>query len=217
MNKSGIYLIKNLTNGKVYIGSSVDILKRWKTHKSLLKSLNHHSRKLQNSWNKHGADKFLFEVIELCDKEFLIEKEQFWINYFDSYNKGYNCTELAQYINFRKGFKHTDESKLKIGQAAKKMWTDDYKKEFSFKKTGKNGKKHSEVTKQKLREINLGKKHTDETKNKISVYSKLKKLSEHHKEALRKSNIGKIVSEETKNKIRQTLKKTRNNTPFNGF
>jgi len=55
--KSGIYQIKNTVNGKRYIGSAVNIKMRFQEHKKSLKK-GTNSKRLQHSWNKHGADSF---------------------------------------------------------------------------------------------------------------------------------------------------------------
>ncbi len=107
--ESGIYIIKNLVNGKVYVGSSVNLHRRWVVHKYRLKANKHHSIKLQNSWNKYGSDAFEFITIQLCKKENLITEEQYWIDWFDSYLIGYNCTPKAANSNF--GAKHSEETK----------------------------------------------------------------------------------------------------------
>ena len=60
---AGIYSIVNQNNGKTYIGSSKNIIRRWGIHKSALKNNRHHCIHLQRSWNKHGPDAFKFEVI----------------------------------------------------------------------------------------------------------------------------------------------------------
>lgn len=113
--QQGIYLIKNITNGKVYVGSAVNIDRRWSEHLTSLKKNKHHSPKLQNSFNKHGADAFEFNVIQFCKKEELIINEQFWMDHFDSYNKGYNCTMKAE---SPLGMKRTPEARLKMSISA---------------------------------------------------------------------------------------------------
>jgi len=59
---SGIYMIENLINHKVYIGQSQDIERRQKDHMRHLKHGNHDNPHLQNAWNKYGADNFRFVV-----------------------------------------------------------------------------------------------------------------------------------------------------------
>lgn len=60
---SGIYEIVNLENGKRYIGSAQNILRRWKHHRFLLANGRHCSRYMQASWKKYGEDKFEFRVL----------------------------------------------------------------------------------------------------------------------------------------------------------
>jgi group I intron endonuclease len=52
----GIYKITNIINSKVYIGESLDIIRRWEEHKVALNNNEHHSYKLQADWNKHGEN-----------------------------------------------------------------------------------------------------------------------------------------------------------------
>ena len=75
----GVYCIKNTITNKVYIGSSLNIKSRLKTHIFSLKNNKHHSLKLQRSYNKYGKDNFLFKILELCDKKELETKEKEWI------------------------------------------------------------------------------------------------------------------------------------------
>ena len=79
---SGIYEIVNLVTGKRYIGSAINIKERWEKHKYRLRNDNHHSIKLQRSWNKHGEDGFEFNILHECDKEQLLFCEQNWIEFY---------------------------------------------------------------------------------------------------------------------------------------
>lgn len=88
----GIYKITNLITGKVYIGQSRDIKARWEKHKSVYKNQENHRYKLYRAMNKYGLQNFLFEVIQECKIDQLNEKEQYWIQFYDSYNNGYNMT-----------------------------------------------------------------------------------------------------------------------------
>lgn len=58
--ESGIYQIKNSINNNIYIGSSVNIRTRFKTHLNLLKKNKHENLKLQNAVNKYGLENFEF-------------------------------------------------------------------------------------------------------------------------------------------------------------
>ena len=93
----GIYKIENKENGKVYIGSSKNIEKRWEAHEVGLKNKRHHNAKLQHAWNKAGGKLPLdYSVLEECSIEDLFVREQHWMDFYNSYSDGYNCTKLSQ-------------------------------------------------------------------------------------------------------------------------
>ena len=133
--KAGIYRIINSSNGKCYVGSSIDINRRRLEHFSALLHNRHVNNHLQNAYNKYGKDSFIFEVIENLEitdniKEDLLEREQFWIdNLRPEYNillvagstLGYHHTEETKQkiSNSTKGVKKSVEHKAKLSQAAK--------------------------------------------------------------------------------------------------
>lgn len=95
LGRSGIYLIRNMINDKVYIGKAKCIYTRMKDHVTRLntrdKDENPH---LINSWHRHGKRNFEYSIIEYLDfnEQLLKERELFWILSYDSLNreKGYN-------------------------------------------------------------------------------------------------------------------------------
>lgn len=88
---TGIYKITNKLTNDCYIGLSVDIEKRWQRHKWAYKQPKNNTH-LYLAMRKYGIENFSFEVIEQCHKEELQDREIYWINYYDSYNHGYNMT-----------------------------------------------------------------------------------------------------------------------------
>ena len=90
----GIYEILNTVNGKRYIGQSVDIYDRWRTHKSALNKGKHTNSHLQASWSLYGEKSFKFSILEECSREALQEREKFYISKYQSYKGkcGYNAT-----------------------------------------------------------------------------------------------------------------------------
>jgi len=214
--KSGIYQIKNLVNGHIYVGSAVDFRKRWSVHKCYLNKNKHHSPHLQNAWNLYGSEKFEFTELEVVsDVDILLEREQFYI---DTLQPEYNVLSIA---GNSLGYKHTEESIVKMSQ------------QLQGKMSGKNhpmwgkrgvgtpmyGKHHTEDTKKQIAQSNIGKnagennawygKHlSEEHKQKLSSAKKGKKLSEGHKRKLSENHadfkgeksplFGKKMSEETK-------------------
>lgn len=92
---TGIYKITNTINGKCYIGQSTDLANRIQKHiKTLINGTNCNEH-LQNAYDKYGTGNFTIEIIEECDKEYLDEREIFWIDFYKSYDKnyGYNKTK----------------------------------------------------------------------------------------------------------------------------
>lgn len=87
----GIYKITNIQNNKYYIGQSVNIINRWYTH--YLKPISDFDKLLR----KLGIDNFNFEIIERCPINKLNEREKYWIEYYDSFNNGYNQTKGGDY------------------------------------------------------------------------------------------------------------------------
>jgi len=89
--KIGIYIIRNLENGKVYIGQSTDLMRRLREHKRMLKKGEHPNTLLQRSYNAHDG-RFSFKVLEECPESLLDEREVYWISHFDAMDRehGYN-------------------------------------------------------------------------------------------------------------------------------
>lgn len=141
LNQSGIYKITNKTNNKIYIGSSKNIRKRWKAHRNLLRSGKHYNEYLMAAYNKYGSENFIWETIEFTNISNLQDREQYWINFFESYNreKGYNLCPKA-YSSL--GIKHTDESRRNMSlshlgnkhslESRKKISESQYKTVYQF-------------------------------------------------------------------------------------
>ena len=86
---SGIYKITCVPTQKIYIGQSRSIYKRWHQHVYTLNSKQHRNSYLQRAWNKYGQDSFKFEVIDKCNIDTLDDKEQYYIQKFNSMDKDY--------------------------------------------------------------------------------------------------------------------------------
>ena len=86
----GIYKIENLITHECYIGQSKFIERRWREHKSAYRLNN--TNKFYLAIQRYGLENFSFEVIEECAQEELDEREIYWIDYFNSYEKGYNSS-----------------------------------------------------------------------------------------------------------------------------
>lgn len=115
---SGIYTIRNTKNGKVYVGSSMNVRSRWYFHKNDLRKNKHHSLLLQRAWNKDGEDSFRFSIVEECDCSQLLAVEQSWIDRLNCADKRYGYNRSPSAGNTA-GIKRTEEFKKKISDAKK--------------------------------------------------------------------------------------------------
>lgn len=92
----GIYKFTNKQNGKSYIGQSVDISQRIKDHEQRAfnnyPSNKEYEKSFYRALRKYGINNFDFEILELCDKNKLNEREKYYIELYDSYKNGYNET-----------------------------------------------------------------------------------------------------------------------------
>lgn len=121
--KSGIYLITNTVNQKVYVGSTKDFKVRWRGHRSMLNRNCHFSSHLQSAWNKYGADNFTFTIIEYMDisiysDQEILDKETYYIAQYKSADRqfGYNSKEIA---DSSVGIKWSEEARKKFSEYRK--------------------------------------------------------------------------------------------------
>ena len=90
----GIYKITGIDSKMVYIGQSVDIGDRFKQHiKAALGATPASANKLYTQMKKEKVENFTFEVLELCSRADLNEREKYWIGYFQSDVYGLNSTK----------------------------------------------------------------------------------------------------------------------------
>lgn len=109
----GIYEIVNIINNKRYIGLSTNVYNRWKQHVNALESNTHHNAHLQSAWNKYPKDSFRFNIVERCEKEELVDREIYWIAFYDSFRNGYNDTIGGEGVH---GYIMSDQQKQQISK-----------------------------------------------------------------------------------------------------
>ena len=88
----GIYKITN-PDGECYIGSSKDIKQRIAFHKS-----SPYGAKLKDSHTKHGIENHKFEIILECDYSELLLNEKYYINIYNSIEKGLNTSPIINTV-----------------------------------------------------------------------------------------------------------------------
>lgn len=92
---TGIYKIENKINGHIYIGQAVDIKSRWRIHiySSFHEKHKDYNDVIHRAIRKYGKENFSFEILEEYSRDMLNNKEQYWIEYYDSYYNGYNASK----------------------------------------------------------------------------------------------------------------------------
>lgn len=235
MNKvKGIYKITS-PSGKVYIGQSVDINKRWKIYKGMHCKV---QPALYNSFIKYGTDKHFYEVIH----ELPGDATQSVLNcyeqlYMDQYRAC--CIDLlnireagsigklpletrTKMSKSRMGRVVSEETRVKISIGhigKKKPKSKEHIEKVRMAVTGKKRPKEAiEATASKKR----GKKLNTEQKKRLSdahigqvAWNKGIKMSNEFREKLRAANIGKKLSTESIKK-REETKRLKGNSGFSG-
>ena len=151
MSKMGIYAITHIESGKQYIGSSLNIERRFRQHRYDLKNKTHQNRKVQNAWNKYGQDAFRFHILDYVeDENELLTWEQQWV---DSISPFYNIRKKVDTNRGRKG--HIPWNKgLKIPYKSRPPRTKEWKEQHALTMTGRHV---SSTTKDKMSASHKGK------------------------------------------------------------
>ena len=153
----GIYSIISPV-GKIYIGQSTDVCRRWKQYK------NQHFKKqykLYYSIKKYGYENHTFNLVEECKEQHLNERERFWQEHYNVLEKGLNLA-LTETTEKRK--KHSEETKIKIREAQKgKILTKEHKKKLSEAR-----KKLPDIVKKANGYANKGRVVPEDVRTKIS-------------------------------------------------
>lgn len=184
---TGIYQIQSIRKPeRIYIGSSLHILKRKAEHFRKLRNNQHHSNKLQRHYKKYGKSDLKFSILLCCNKEDLIKTEQYFMDCYKPYFNNWIIADRPI------GHKWTKEQKLKI----------------SAQRKGRPGVSHSEESKNKMSLARIGNKNcvgrilSEETKMKIRKSLIGRKLSEERIQKIKNRQI----SEETRRRMSEMRK-----------
>src|SRR5687767_396383 len=118
---SGVYQIRCIPTGKIYIGSAINLRDRWYRHRKSLSRGTHRNRYLQNAWDKYGNQSFEFEILEYVDVSHLLLAEQKWIDNTSCTDRtiGFNLYNIAgslgqSFAQTWEGFIDPDNNELTI-------------------------------------------------------------------------------------------------------
>ena len=100
---AGILQVKNTANGKILLGSSLNLEGPLNRHRFMLKIGSHTNKALQKDWDEFGSEKFVFEILEEVKrkddpnfnlKDELTLLEMIWLEKLQPFGeRGYNVNE----------------------------------------------------------------------------------------------------------------------------
>lgn len=85
-NRAGIYRWVNLITGKTYIGSSGNLSDRFEKYFNINFLTNEglkNNSKIYRSLIKNGYSNFKLEILEYCEVDILLEREQYYLDRFN--------------------------------------------------------------------------------------------------------------------------------------
>lgn len=183
-----IYKIKNVINGDFYIGSTQNLVKRYYTHLHDIRINKNRCVKLVRAVNKYKEENFIFEIIEKCNIDNLLAREQY---YLDTLNPKYNVAKIA---GSNLGIKRTEEVKLKKSIIQKENWNkEDYRKNHleHLSKNWKKGSNHkmAKLTEDVVKEVKIKLKEGFNSKE----ISKCLSVSQHSVKDIKRNKTWKHV------------------------
>lgn len=132
--RSGIYIISNTIDSRIYIGSATSFRHRFAVHKRTIKEVKHGNPKLMAFANKYGIDKLIFTATFACPIEDLLKYEQEYLDKHQPFgDNGFNIVKTA---GSPIGYKHTEGAKEKMKRRPKRVVSEDEKKKLSELKKG---------------------------------------------------------------------------------
>jgi group I intron endonuclease len=108
-----IYLIENTLNQKKYVGQTKQRLSQ-RVYQHFQQAKKGVETPLYHALRKYSRD--TFKIVTLEETDLLDEREQHYIELYNTYKEGYNCDKGGQGIT---GFSHTEETKRKMSAAKK--------------------------------------------------------------------------------------------------
>ena len=231
-----IYKIRNVVNQKFYVGSTINMKERLKTHRNRLRRDRHHSPHLQAAWNKYGEECFVFEVVEeISSVEALQAAEDVWLAEHVGKPHCYNTSKFSdapwrgvpKELHPNYGRARTPEEVAAISSSVKQLYAEGF--------SPRTGLTHNEETRAKISAkvqaaLANGKSGkfipSEETRLRMSQALKGNQnakghvRTEEHRKKLAEANkgnqnwLGKRHSEESKAKMSKRVLEVTTNTEF---
>lgn len=200
----GVYRITCIPTGKIYIGSSVNLRRRWHDHQSRLNAKNARNLHFQRAWDKYGADAFCFDILEYCNIEEVLIREQYYLNALRPFDRGvgFNIALDAKAPTLgRKNHKPRRKVVAPPKEKRAKIITAETRKKMS--ESAKRRAPPVAAT-MKAAKINKGRKKSEETRRKMS-HAGLNRQPDHNRK-IGVAQKGRVFSEETRRKMSESAR-----------
>lgn len=179
----GIYRITNIVNGKIYIGSSSALKKRFYEHRRTLRKATHRNPHLQSAWQEYGEANFKFEILQECDAQTLLAVEKEYILTYRCYDREFGYNISIEPSNNQLGMKRSAETRKKIGIAKRGN-------------TNRLGAVVPQEMRDRIASKLRGSKATDAMRALMSAQRKGKPHSKEWSAKIGAANKGKIITQE---------------------
>ena len=236
---TGVYAIRHKVSGRVYVGSSLDVHGRWSSHTKALIKGRHHSVHLQRAWTKYGSDAFEFVVLEWCDADERVAREQVYIDLYRASDRahGFNMSpradsptsspEVAAKVSAslmgrtlsvahranmataQRGKTVSAETRAKMSHAHRNPSPEIRAKLAA----GQLGRRLSAEAREKISAKNRGKARSPETRAKMSEATKRQFASPEAREQQAARLRGRKLTVETRAKMSESLRRRHINNP----
>lgn len=208
-----LYIITNKATNKKYLGITKDFKKRKLAHLGLLRRNQHHSMHLQNSFNKHGEDKFEFSIlVDDLSREKAGWLEEFYLQEY--YDNIYNVSKKSSGGDLTSYHPNLEEIREKHRTNRINWWNSltEEEKAFYVLKTagelnGMFGKTHSREAREKISRAHSGRKHTELAKKNMSLAQKERYKDPKEREKCSEANRKRYEDPEERRKTGEASRK----------
>lgn len=169
----GVYQVRNLKTGLIYVGSSENLSERWRIHKWHLQYGDHPSKRMQSDYRNYGMLSFVFEILEESHQDDLYAREQIYLDLLKPYDPavGYNTHLDAE---SGRGIERSEEVRRNISNGHKGLkFTKEHKANIAAANTGKV------FTQERCDNISEGRKNSERARKAICTTNAAKRALTH--------------------------------------
>jgi group I intron endonuclease len=223
---AGVYAIRHVATGRVYVGGTVNLRQRACDHERGLIAGVHRNSLLQAAWLTEGPGGFEFVVLEIVVSHAdLLAREQHYIDALGAYQGrgGFNLvpragTQLglvmpeaakASLSEQHKGMRASDAARARMSETARALWQEpEHRAHMLAKRSETRGVKLSPEHCERMSVALKGKTRTQEQCERIGASKRGIPLSSEHRAKVSAALRARVCSEETRRKRSESMLRT---------